>query len=139
MGVFFEFADYKRYIERSGEYRNVPSPILPSLKWLAISLACLGLYIGCLPYFDIEVVFGTEEYWSYSFGYRIFYYYVAMSLKRFYYYNPFCMTTGAIVASGFGYNGEVKGEHTWDKIIGVYIWEVETSASAIDMFRYWNT
>ena len=54
-----------------------------------------------------------------------------MSLKRFYYYNPFCMTTGAIIASGFGYNGEQKGEHTWNKIIGVYIWEVETSASAM--------
>ena len=89
----------------------MPSPILPSLKWLLISLSCLGLYIALLPYFDIEVTFGTEQYWSYSYPYRIFYYFVAMTLKRFYYYNPFCMTTGAIIASGLGYNGIEKGDH----------------------------
>ena len=31
LGVFFEFADYKRFIERSGEYAKVPSPIASSI------------------------------------------------------------------------------------------------------------
>jgi len=31
LGVFFEFSDYRRFIESTGEYKNVPSPILPSL------------------------------------------------------------------------------------------------------------
>lgn len=48
------------------------------------------------------------------------------------------MSTGAIVASGLGYNGEKNGEHAWDKIVSVYIWEVETSASPIEMLRFWN-
>jgi hypothetical protein len=34
LGIFFEFSDYKRFIERSHEYKSVPSPILPSLAWL---------------------------------------------------------------------------------------------------------
>ncbi len=34
LGVFFEFSDYKRFIERTHEYKDVPSPIIPSLKWL---------------------------------------------------------------------------------------------------------
>lgn len=34
LGVFFEFSDYKRFIERTNEYKDVPSPIIPSLKWL---------------------------------------------------------------------------------------------------------
>ena len=63
--------------------------------------------------------------------------------KRFFYYSPFSATTGAIIASGLGYNGikEEKGDkgiHTWDKIVGVFEWEVETVYSPIEMFRYWN-
>jgi hypothetical protein len=69
---------------------------------------------------------------------RMFYYFVAMSFKRFFYYNPFSMTTGAIIASGLGYNGKQKGQDQWDKIVGVYIWEVETASSPIEMLRFWN-
>ena len=50
VGVFFEFSDYKRFIERTAEYKNVPSPILASLKTLLIGLICLGLFIACLLY-----------------------------------------------------------------------------------------
>ena len=32
IGPFFEFSDYKRYIEREGHYKNIPSTIIPSLK-----------------------------------------------------------------------------------------------------------
>jgi hypothetical protein len=33
---------------------------------------------------------------------------MAMSIKRFFYYGPFSITTGAIIASGLGYNGKNK-------------------------------
>ena len=57
-----------------------------------------------------------------------------MTLKRFFYYNPFAMTTGIVVASGLGYNGRGVGEDgkvgsgkpTWNKIISLYVWELET-------------
>jgi len=65
--------------------------------------------------------------------------------QRFFYYSPFTATTGAIVASGFGYNGMKKAEskeaeedHTWDKVVGVYWMECETVVSPIEIFRYWN-
>ena len=61
-----------------------------------------------------------------------------MTVKRFFYYNPFCMSCGAIIASGLGYNGVQKGDHQWNKIISVYIWELETSSSPIEMLRFWN-
>lgn len=31
LGVFFEFSDYKNFIEKTKEYANIPSPILVSL------------------------------------------------------------------------------------------------------------
>jgi hypothetical protein len=141
LGVFFEFSDYKRFIERTHEYKNVPCPIIPSLKWLAQGILCLVLFQIASPYFFVEMTFSAEyqkEYAEFSFVYRIFYYFLAMTFKRFFYYNPFSMTTGAIIASGLGYNGEEKGDHQWDKIIGVYAWECETASSPIEMLRFWN-
>jgi len=32
LGIFFEFADYKKFIERTHEYKSVPSPIWPTLE-----------------------------------------------------------------------------------------------------------
>ena len=139
LGVFFEFSDYKRWIERKGEYANTPSPILPSLKWLVIALLCLAVYTVANADFYVEYCWSKEYDSDCSFGYRIFYYYIAMTIKRFFYYNAFCMSTGAVVASGLGYNGKKNtGEDQWDKIVSVYIWEVETSASPIEMLRFWN-
>jgi hypothetical protein len=30
-GPFFEFSDYKNFIEKNGHYKNIPSTIAPSL------------------------------------------------------------------------------------------------------------
>lgn len=83
--------------------------------------------------------FPTDYCWEEGFGQmnmvqKVGYYYLAMQGKKFFYFNPFSFTTGGIVASGLGYNGSDK----WDKVISVYIWELETSTSPIDMLRYWN-
>lgn len=137
LGVFFEYSDYKRWVERSHEYKAVPCPILPSLKWLLKSLSCLLIYTLVAPTFNVEQCY-VKEFWDFSFGYRIVYYFIAMTGKRLFYYNPFCLTTGAIIGCGLGYNGVEKGEHKWDTVIGVYIWELETSSSPIEMLRYWN-
>lgn len=45
LGVFFEFSDYKKFIERTHEYEHVPCPILPSLKWLLQGLFCMIIFI----------------------------------------------------------------------------------------------
>lgn len=138
LGVFFEFSDYKRWIERSHEYKDVPSPIVPSLMWLGKGIACLALFTVVSPTFNIETCY-IESYVAFSYLYRIVYFFLAMTFKRFFYYNPFCMTTGAIVASGLGYNGKTKeGGEKWDTVIGVYVWELETALSPIEMLRFWN-
>ena len=45
LGVFFEFSDYKRFIEKTGEYKNSPSPILPTLEYVMYGLICLGFHL----------------------------------------------------------------------------------------------
>lgn len=122
LGIFFEFSDYKRFIERKEEYSYVPSPILPSLKVLAEGIFCLVVFLVVSSSFSVMVC-GTEEYAHIGgFGYRVFYYMVAMTGQRFFYYAPWLITSGAIVASGFGYNGRDNKHffHKWDKVVGVY-------------------
>ena len=107
LGVFFEFSDYKRFIERTDEYKDIPSPLIPSLMWLATGFGCLGVYIVGDIYFPMTTCW-SQQFLEFTFPYRIFYYFVALTFKRYFYYSPFCMTTGAIVASGLGYNGVKK-------------------------------
>ena len=111
LGVFFEFSDYKRFIERTHEYENVPSPIIPSLKTLGMSMACLVIFVVGNNFFWMEMCW-SDEFTKWSLPYKILYYHVAMTFKRFFYYGPFCATTGAVQASGLGYNGKKKDPKT---------------------------
>jgi hypothetical protein len=95
LGVFFEFSDYKRFIERTDEYENVPSPIMQSLKTLGEAILFTGIFLVGSQYFNINMCY-SDDYATWSFGYKVFYYHVAMGFKRFFYYGPFSFTTGAI-------------------------------------------
>ncbi len=133
LGVFFEFSDYKSFIERKGRYAQVSSPILPSLITLLKAIACTAFFLIGSQYYWVEFCF-TSEFGQISFLNRVWYFYVAMSLKKFFYYGPFSFTTGAIQASGLGFSSNGK----WDTVMGVYIWEVETADSVMTMLRAWN-
>ena len=54
----------------------------------------------------------SDEFQEWSFLYRVFYFHVSMTFKRPFYYGPFCATTGAVRASGLGYNGIRKDPKT---------------------------
>ena len=142
LGVFFEYADYKRFIEKTHEYKDVPSPVLPSLKLFAQVALFLTIFVIGNAHYPLETCW-SEKYLEFSFPYRVFYYCTAFSIKRTFYYAPFLSTTAAIVASGLGYNGPTKStdgkvSHKWDKIIGVYWVENELLTSPVLAFRYWN-
>lgn len=139
LGIFFEFSDYKKFVEKTQEFTHVPCPIIPSLKWLIKGLACMGVFIAVQPYFYLPDCW-SEVYATYSYWYKLVFYFIAMSFKRFFYYGPFSITTGAIIASGLGYKGKDKeGHDKWDRIIQVYIWEIETGKSPVELLRFWNT
>jgi len=78
---------------------------------------------------------------------RIIFYNVAMTGKRFFYYTPFMISNGTMIACGLSYNGQDiktddKGETTicekWDTIVGVYLMGVETADSCMTMLQAWN-
>jgi hypothetical protein len=49
--VFFEFADYKRFIERADEFKKIPLPILPSLSTLAQAIFVTVVFLIGSGYF----------------------------------------------------------------------------------------
>ena len=141
LGVFFEYRDFIAWIECKDEYKSVPDPIIPSLKWLGQSLTFLTIFAVMTPCIPIDYCW-SDGFADHPFLWKVGFYWLAFTVKRSFYYSPFCATTGAICACGLGYNGvkTVKDheEHQWDKIIGVYWVECERMTSPAEVFRYWN-
>lgn len=107
MGYFFEFSDYKRFIEETDEYKEVTCPIFESICWLVTGMGCLILYTLGKIYCPISQCW-TDYYESWPFYTKVVYFYIGLTLHRFFYYVAFCTTTGVVIASGFGYNGRDK-------------------------------
>lgn len=108
LGVFFEYSDYIRFIERTGEYDaergGALNPIFVGLLSLLKAIVFLGLYVASTIYIPYTYTY-TVEYGEKSIAYRIAYFMAAGYGIRLFYYGPFNFTTAAIQASGFGYNG----------------------------------
>lgn len=138
LGVFFEFRDYKNLIERKGDYSAVPHTVLPSLRTLVEAIMCTGFFLFFNNYFWVEYIY-SNEFTKDSFFMKMVYIYVIMTVKRFFYYGPFKFTTGAFIASGLGYCGpNSKPGKQWDRVVGVYVLDVELAMSATTMLRAWN-
>lgn len=60
LGVFFEYRDFKCWIEETDEYRNVPSPVVASLKYLLYALLCTGVFVVGSGYMPMEYAWSVE-------------------------------------------------------------------------------
>lgn len=87
---------------------------------------------------------GTLEYaTSGGFLYRFIYYFFAMTGQRFFYYTPWCMSDASCIACGIAYDKteetkDRKKVHHWDRIVNIYIWLLESSATPLEMMKFWN-
>ena len=97
---------------------------MPSLRSFGEAILYEGISIVGGLYCNVQVCY-SNEYASWSFGYKILYYHIAMSFKRFFYYGPFMFNTAAFRASGIGFKGIVEGEKDWNRVRGVYAMKIE--------------
>ena len=65
---------------------------------------------------------------------------MAMGGQKFLYYTPWCMSDTAAIACGLSYNGQDSKtqEHKWDRIVNIYIYNVECGTSPNGMMSAWN-
>jgi lysophospholipid acyltransferase len=75
----------------------------------------------------------TYEFEAWSLLYKYGWMYLYNFCFRTFYYSAFMLQNGALIASGFGYNGfdEKTKEARWDTVVSIYLWKVETGDSAI--------
>jgi hypothetical protein len=137
VAVMFEFKDFQRFIEMRGEYESIPSTLLPSLKLYCGGLIAAVINLAGERFYDMEIGY-KSEFGTWSTLYQVYYIWIVFFVKRNFYYTPFLWNQASIVASGFGYNGLESGQEKWDKVVGTYIWDVETCTNLTEFSNKWN-
>ena len=139
IGVFFEYSDFIRFIKMEGHYKTIPNPIFKSLQYLfaAILFAVINKVLDRsfnTPYYETQD-FDAKPIWLkyvliYAYGFQF----------RTFLYSAFMLQNGAIIASGFGYNGvdERTKQDKWDTVVSIFVYRAETSDSIIKALQAWN-
>ena len=147
VGPFFEYSDFKNWIEMTGDYKDAPrgmsggwATLVPAIFKMIQGFIWLGIHIVFVVVGGFSVYYcGTKEFVDYkTFPHRVGYYYLAMTGQRFMYYTPWALTDAAVIACGLGYRGKKDGNVNWDRIVSISVYDLETSATPIKSMGYWN-
>ncbi len=138
IGVFFEYSDYIKFIKNEGHYNKIPFPAIRSIRYIifAAAFAFINKYLEQW-YFDEFVL--TADFAKMSILNQYKWFLVYNICFRSFYYVAFQLQEGALLSSGFGYNGkDEKGNNRWDTVTSCNIVGVETTTSAIAVMQNWN-
>ena len=145
VGPFIEFRDYIDFMERRGEYEDMPCGLsmptfVPSMIQLLKSFAMGGFKEFVCGYLGFNNVFvGSKEFLTYkTFWHRFVYYNISMTGQRFLYYCLFSLQDCGLISSGIGWNGVKDGANDWNKLPCIIIKEVEFSNSPVGAMKGWN-
>ena len=89
LGVFFEYRDFINWIEETAEYKNVPSPILPSLKYLVYAILAVATFVVGSGYFPIADCWSDHFVNEMSFPQKMLHANFAWAFRRYFYYSAF--------------------------------------------------
>ena len=89
LGVFFEYRDFKCWAEQCDEYKKVPNPIIPSLKYMLYAIICVVIFSVGSGYFPIQNNWDDTFIAESSLAWRIFYPSLSSSFYRYFYYTAF--------------------------------------------------
>jgi len=146
VGPTFEFAYYRDWIALKGQYSSMPrgfpcglATVKPALTRLAEGILYILLNVGLLMAGYEAEACGTEEFAKGAFLPNVWFYVVAMQCRKFMFYIPWCLTDSALIACGLAYKAGPPGVgHTWDRIVSVYVWALESDPSPPAKMVYWN-
>lgn len=91
-------------------------------------LVLMGLYIVFLLIWPTDFIF-TQEFYDYSYLYKMWYVVMTMHGRRFQFYSVFRFMELGCVASGMGYKGKIDGKDNWETVVGAYGMVVELTNS----------
>lgn len=89
--------------------------------------------------FDINFI-ATEEFGSFSYVYKFFYFNIAVTIMRFKYYGGWCLAQGGLVSTGLTYNGIDKktNKHAYNRIENCHPLKVELTHEIKVKVDNWN-
>lgn len=147
MGPFFEFSDFRNFINREGDYINIP--ILRAIKEGLLKL--LGGLFFAIIYLIIKPFISVNFYFD-NLGSKYvpnFLIYFSFFFQKFKYYTGFLFTESICVVSGISFQREyrenlkaqqveVNNFENFDKVISINIKVTETTVNLTKFFQNWN-
>eukprot|EP00884_Botryococcus_braunii_P000668 jgi/Botrbrau1/10601/Bobra.0358s0020.1 len=143
-GPFFEFSDYKDYINRQGLWdpkaaRPMPNPVIPGLLRLLKAVLCMVLCWAMRQRFSVSIL-ETPAYFQSSIPLKIVLQWCVGATERLKYYFAWTASEAALILSGFCFNGwDSNGRPLWNRYSNMRILAVELATSPTAFPTVWNT
>lgn len=154
-GPTFDYVDYRRWIEttmfevppgvdpalkaRTRKQRKIPRSGTPAAWKAATGTLWVLLFLQLSASYYPEFLTG-DEYMKYGFFRRVFILHMLGFTTRTKYYGVWALAEGACILSGLGYKGvdPVTGKVSWDRLMNVSPWGVETAQNTRAYLGNWN-
>jgi lysophospholipid acyltransferase len=154
-GPMFEYVDYRRWIEttmfevpagidpskkpRTRKQRKIPRSGTPAIWKAATGAVWVLVFLKLSGNYYPEYLTG-DDYMKHGFFRRVFILHMLGFTTRTKYYGVWALTEGACILSGLGYNGvdPVTGKVSWDRLMNVSAWGVETAQNTRAYLGNWN-
>ena len=152
IGPSFEFSDFKNFINKEKEYKDIPffKAFLAAINEFFNAIILIVIFLIGSRYFE-PYWMATDDFGAKGWLYKIFYISATMTTYSCKYYIAWKFTECGTVMSGLGYNPtkaivtsedkSTKTEvtiHNFDKIFSIKIYAIEVLPNPKDKIRNWN-
>ena len=146
-GPFFEFSDFRKFINLEEEYKEIP--IISAMYWSIYEIVyagiCTFIFLNYKSVYNVDLV-ASEEFGTFNFLYKLYYLNIAMLVNGTKYYLVWKLITAACMFNGLGYSpkattnedGETNVEHRFDKINSVIILKILFNPNPKQKIEGWN-
>ena len=108
-GPCYEFKDYMEYINRRGDWRKIPNPIVPGTMRFVKAVVCAAMWFYFYNYLKLDVGFIEGEAWrSMHFVPRVLLLWATVVAYRMKYYAVWVVSESMMIFSGFAYVFELQ-------------------------------
>jgi lysophospholipid acyltransferase len=154
-GPAFDYAEYRRWLDTTmfdvpaqvdpakkppvRKKRRIPRSGTPATWKAATGVIWIALFMWLAgPYSHEHLV--ADTFMDHSFLGRVFVLYMTGLVTRFKYYGVWCLTEGACILAGLGYNGvdPVTGKVSWNRLQNIDPWAVELAQNPRGYLSGWN-
>ncbi|OHF00541.1 MBOAT family protein [Colletotrichum orchidophilum] len=154
-GPAFDYTDYRKWLDTTmfdlpakvdpskkppvRKKRKIPRSGTPATLKAASGLGWISLFMVLSGYYPITYL-TSPSYMNHGFFHRVWILHMVGFTARLKYYGVWCLTEGACILAGLGYNGvdHVTGKVSWNRLQNINPWGVETAQNTRAYLGNWN-